>query len=161
MRRMSLPWPYIPHVWADEDLLRLDTPERCPEMLEIRPQGRLPLVDDGARAHGLPGSHAPANLPELLIELGELRPVSPLGVRPLRRLEPAEALLGVEQEAQLSVLAVVHDIDACPELLPDDLDDGGAHSRGKGLLVVCLAALLRQEQLSQVGGGVRSSPCVW
>src|ERR1700675_1962903 len=113
----------------------------------------MPDVGQRPRADGL----APRHIPPPGEVFRELHGVPPVDHRqdPLARLEyslfdSAKPLASVGGEIALRLFAVVHDVDAGVDLLPDALADGAADPRGKGRLVVGLALVPGDQHVAQV-----------
>ena len=136
-----------------EDLLGARARRRLPEVGDVGGDRVVPGVGDRAgRAHV--HRERRAALHGGLVELGEVARLPRLAPRVAGavgdRLEAAETVVDVGEEARLADLAVVDDVDPPVALQPDDLGHGLADAGAERLLVDRPALLLLQERREQV-----------
>ena len=135
------------------------------EVGHVRVDDVVAYVGKGAGADlSLPGLVGTANQSQakahfLGVELPKVRAVAAVLAhgRDLARagflhLKAADALVQVEVEARLGLLAVTDDVDAVRHLLVHDLLDGGLDPRGEDVGVVGLAVDLGVEHRPQIRG---------
>ena len=140
----------------DEGLRGASRRERGLEVLDVRLNVLVTLVDHRAGAHHVQRAHGRARhrAREPLVELGKRADLARAAPRapPAFRigLEAGEALVDVGNEAGLAHLAVVHDVDAELGLLADDLGHRALDPQGQGIRVVGSAGGLGLDQLEQV-----------
>jgi hypothetical protein len=132
---------------------RLDRAESGLEIGDVLLDRRPVLPLDRAVARRPQDRGAP------LAARGRLGEVGPVGAHRDRRLsvEAGEAMTDVGGVADLPLLAVVDDVHAGVDLLPDDVADGAAHARLEGRRIGRGAGVERLERRRQVLGAGKAS----